>query len=149
MGFLPTVVAAVALYAVGVALAPEREGIRKACLTAFSLLLILSLLPKGGLGDLSLALPLPDEETVGEETYAAQLKKTTEESVARELRERFSIAEGSLSVSSDFSYRAGEVSLSYIAVTLGKSGFLADIPTLVRYVEENYKVRCEVKTDGS
>ena len=40
MGFLRTAVAATALYAVGVALAPEREGIRKACLTAFSLLLL-------------------------------------------------------------------------------------------------------------
>ena len=149
MGFLRTAVAATALYAVGVALAPEREGIRKACLTAFSLLLLLSLVPKGGLGDLSLSLPLPDEETVGEEIYAERLKETTEESVARELRERFSVAEGNLSVSSDFLYAEGKVSLSYIAVKLKKGGLLSDVPGLVRYVEENYKVRCEVITDGS
>ena len=149
MSFLRTAVAAAALYAVAVALAPEREGVKKACTTVFSLLLIVALLPKGGLGELSLALPLPDDESVGEEAYEAQIKKTTEESMAKELRERFSVGEGNLSVSSDLSYREGRISLTRVTVYLRKGGLLADAPALVRYVEENYKVECEVKTDGA
>ena len=149
MSFLKTVVAAAALYAVAVALAPEREGVKKACVTAFSLLLILALLPKGGLGDLSLALPLPDEEAVGEEVYAEEIKRVTEESIAQELREGFSVAKEDLSLSSDFSYKEGKVTLTRVTVHLRRSGVLANVPSLVRYVEENYKVKCEVRTDGS
>ena len=98
---------------------------------------------------MSLALPLPDDESVGEEAYEAQIKKTTEESMAKELRERFSVGEGNLSVSSDLSYREGRVTLTRVTVHLRKGGLLADAPALVRYVEENYKVECEVKTDGA
>lgn len=149
MGFLRTAVAAAALYAVAIALAPEREGVKKACATVFSLLLIVALLPKGGFDELSLALPLPEDEAVGEEAYEEQIKKTAEESMARELRKRFAIEEEHLSVSSDFSYKEGQVSLTRITVHLRRSGLLADTPALVRYVEENYKVECEVKTDGA
>jgi hypothetical protein len=149
MGFLRTAVAAAALYAVAVALAPEREGIKKACVTAFSLFLILALLPQGGFEDLTFALPLPDEEAVGEEAYAEEIKRVTEESMARELRERFSVAKENLSLSSDFSYKEGKVTLTCVTVHLSRSGVLSDVPALVRHVEENYKIKCEVRTDGS
>ena len=144
MEFLRTAVAAVALYAVGMALTPEKEGIKKACSTAFSLLLILVLLPRGGLGELSFSLFLPEEEVVGEEVYAEKLKEMTEKSVEEELCQRFSVKEGNLSVASDFSYRNGRVTVTHLTVTLKGTGVLADAPGLLRHVEENYGMECEV-----
>lgn len=144
MEYLKTLISAAALYAVAVALAPEREGVRRACTIAFSLLLIVALLPQEGLSDLSLSFPLPDEETVGEEVYAERLKEMTEQSIEKELRDRFSVKDGSLSVDSDFSYADGRVSITCLTVSLSGAAVLADTPTLLRYVEENYGMKCEV-----
>lgn len=149
MEYLRTVVSAAALYAVAVGLAPEREGIKKTCTLAFSLLLILALLPRGGLFDLSFSLTLPEEEAVGEEAYAERLKEMTETSIKEELCRRFSVAEERLSVDSDFSYAEGRVSVTRLWVTLSGTGVLADVPALVRYVEEDYGMKCEVITGGA
>lgn len=148
MEYLKTAVSAAALYAVAAGLAPEREGVKRACALAFSLLLILALLPKGGLPSLSFPSILPEEE-ITEEDYAERLKEMTEKSIEEELCRRFSVGAGRLSVDSDLSYAEGKVTVTRLTVTLSGAGILADIPALIKHVEENYGMKCEVITGGA
>ncbi len=149
MEYIKTLVAAASLYAVAAALAPEREGVRRASLIAFSLLFMAAILPRGSLPSLDLSLFFPDEEEVKEEDYAAFLKETTERSIAADLCERFSITEKNMTLSSDFSYEEGRISVTRLTVALSGTGLLGDVPSLVRYVEEYYGMKCEVVTLGS
>ena len=144
MEYVKTLVAAASLYAVAAALAPEREGVRRATMIAFSVLFMVAILPHGSLPSLDPSLWFPDEEEVNEEDYAAYLKEATEKSIATELGERFSVGDGDLRVSSDFSYANGRVTVTRLTVMLTPTGFLADVPSLVRYVEEYYEMECEV-----
>ncbi len=148
MEYLKTAVSAAALYAVAAGLAPEREGVKKACTLACSLLLLLALLPKGGLPSLSFPSLLPEEE-VSEEAYAERVKELTEKSIEEELCRRFSVGEGRLSVDSDLSYAEGKVTVTRLTVTLSGTGVLADVPALIKHVKENYGMKCEVITGGA
>lgn len=149
MTLFKSICAAAALISIASLFLPKRAGVRKATVTAFSLIFLLAILPRGGLSELSSLLSLPDTPAVQEsESYEQAVKESFLDGVKQDLCSRFDLDKEALSVESDLSLTAGEAHLSYLHILLGGKNFFADVPSVLRYVEGSYGVDCEVKLIG-
>ena len=150
MEFLKTLCQCAALLSLALLLVPEKKGIREASFTAFSLLLLLFLIPKDGSFTISSLLPEAEiEEIPPGEAYEEALKSAVSDGIKQDLVGRFSLVANAVTLSSDLALTETGLEGSYLSLSLGKENFFADVTALLRYVENTYGVDCEVHFLGN
>ena len=130
---------------------PSEERVRRTVSFALSVTVLAAVvLPLPGLltglgGDLSAVIDSLDGEALGggdwleEETLA-----TVADGLSEHLCERYSVGEGDLSVAVDGDVVDGVVILVRVTLSLAPRAQIANVPGLVRYIEENTGAECEV-----
>ena len=144
MEYFSAALSSIALISIASVLAPARESVRRASLSALSLILLLFLIPKGEL-DLH-ALPLFKEEEpppVSEE-YGAVWKEGVESGIKSDLCERFSLSRDGVFADATLSFEEAEIRLCALSLTLSGKNATADATGILRYIEENYGVYAKI-----
>lgn len=148
--YLTTLLVVSAVTAV-LGLLPSEGGVRRAVSFGLAVaVLSVTLLPLPGLlssagGELSGVLDRLEESESEENGFL--LGKTiaaVEEGIAAHLCERYGIKEGALSVSCDGDIVDGTLLLRRVTLSLSPSAATADVPSIVRYIENNTGADCEV-----
>ena len=147
MEHVKALVGALLLLSVAAALAPLREGIRRAVTAAFSVIFILLLLPKDlSFDPHSLLFPLSKGEAADTETYEELLEDSFEEGLAASLSERFSIKRECIRL--DARLVGEEMRPAHVSVTLSGEGVTADATGIVSYLTACYGCTCEIRIEG-
>ena len=150
MEFLKTLCSTAALVSVALLFLPEEKGIRNAAFTAFSLILLLLLLPKDGSFSLSSLITLDEGAPLPESgVYGETVETAVAEGIKRDLVSRFSLNADAVTLVSDLTLTDTAISGSYLSLSLGKENFFADVTALIRYVKNTYGVDCEVHFIGN
>ena len=148
---IKTVCIGAAFLSLATLLLPEREGVRRASLTAFSLAFLLFLTSIGS--DLSLTALLPrveNSEAISGDAYEETVEKETLAALKADLCRRFSIQADALTLSGSISFSEdGALHLDTLVLTLLGTGFFADVGSLLHYIDENYNAECEVHFVGA
>lgn len=147
--FLRSLVLAAAFLSLAVLFIPEKAGIRKASLSALSLLFLLLLFPKDGSFSLEALLPGEDVPAPPNAGYSEILKEAVEEGIRKDLVERFSLNANAVQIKTDLTASEAGLLGSYLRLSLGRENFFADAGAILRYVEATYGVDCEVNFFGS
>jgi hypothetical protein len=149
LAFFKTLCITAAFLSLALLFLPEKPAIRKASVSAFSLLLLLLLIPKDGSFDLSglLSLSGVPEAEVGD-AYTETVTEATRRGILSDLCTRFSLSTEAVIVESDLSPSGEGFSGSYLRLFLGKENFFADAGAVIRYVKNTYGVDCEVRFVG-
>lgn len=144
MEYFSAALSSLALVSVASLLAPQRESVRRAALSALSLILLLLLIPKGEL-DLHALSPLPEAEPppVSEE-YEAVWREGVEKGIANDLCERFSLSPDGISAHATLSFEETEIRLSALSLTLSGKNATADATGILRYIEKSYGVYAKI-----
>lgn len=150
MEFLKTLCTVAALLSLALLFVPEKQEIKRAAYTAFSLLLLLFLIPKDG----SFALPdLLSFEEAGdlptEDIYGDTLKDAVSTGIKSDLVSHFSLDGSGVLIDTDLTMGEDGFKGSYLSVTLSKENFFADVTSLLRYLKNTYPIDCEVHFLGS
>lgn len=87
---------------------------------------------------------LRGEYTEGEDYWQAATLAAVEEGIALHLCERYGLLEGELSVSALGDIVDGTVILHRVTLSVRGGAWAADLPGMIRYVEENTGAECEV-----
>ncbi len=149
MEYLSTALACAVFISLAALLAPVRESVRRACLSAFSVVFLFALIPKDtnfSLEDLLFA-PADTEYEVGEE-YREVWREGIEEGLVYDLCASFSLEKEHIAIESRVSHTEGEVRIDYLAVTLTGKNIYADATGMVRYIEKNYGCTSEIHLKG-
>lgn len=120
-------------------LSPMKESVKRACLSAFSIIFLLALVPKNvdfSFKDLIRVSEKGSYET--EEVYHETFREGIEEGILKDLSSRFSLEQEELTLESRVTYAENEINISYITLTLRGKNIAADVPGMVRYIEKNY-----------
>ncbi len=150
MEFFKTLCTAAALLSLALLFVPEKKGLRDATFTAFSLLLLLLLLPKDGSFTLSSLITFEENETLPPgDAYEETVKAAVNEGIKRDIVDRFSLAPDAVMVDGDLTVTESGLSGSSLSLSLGKENFFADVTALLRYLENTYGVDCEVHFLGA
>ena len=150
MEFLKTLCTVAALLSLALLFVPEKQEIKRAASTAFSLLLLLFLIPKDG----SFALPdLLSFEDAGdlptEDIYGETLKDAVAAGIKSDLASHFSLVSDGVLIDTDLAPSEEGFEGTYLSVTLSRENFFADVTSLLRYLKNTYPVDCEVHFLGS
>lgn len=129
--------------------APTREGPRRACLSALSVLLLLALIPRNA------ELPLKelflwekgDEYTAGSLYYGAW-QEGIEEGIKRDLCAAFDLEARNAKIECSVVHKGGEVTIQALSLTLTGKNIYADATGLVRYIERHYGCEAAVHLKG-
>ena len=130
-------------------LAPTREGPRRACLSALSAVLLLSLVPK----DVSLSLrdlflwEEREEYTSGELYYGAW-QEGIEEGIKRDLCAVFALDGQDVEIDCAVTHEGDGVTIHSLSLTLTGNNIYADVTGLVRYIEKSYGCGAAVHFKG-
>lgn len=150
MEFLKTICTVAALLSLALLFLPEKPAVKRAVYTAFSLLLLLFLIPKDGSFDISSLISLDSPaETPESGVYEETLKAAVADGIRREVADRFSLNPDGVSVDTDITLTEAGLSGSYLSLSLGKENFFADATALLRYLKATYPVDCEVHFLGA
>ena len=149
MAFLKTVCTVSALLSLALLFLPEKPAVKRAAYTAFSLLLLLFLIPKDGSFDISSLISLDTAETPESDVYEETLHAAVADGIRREVADRFSLNLDGVSVDTDMTVTESGLSGSYLSLSLGKENFFADATALLRYLKATYPVDCEVHFLGA
>ena len=144
MEYFSAALSAIALVSVASVLTPTREGVRRAAVSALSLILLLLLIPKGEI-DLP-ALPLFKEEApppVSEE-YEAVWKTGVENGIKSDLCDRFSLSPDGVSADATLDFSETEIKLTALSLTLSGKNATADATGILRYLEKSYGVYAQI-----
>lgn len=145
MEFFETLCVSSALLSLALLFVPEKKGIREASITAFSLLLLLFLIPKDGSFSISSLLSFEENiELPSDGVYEGTVKEALSEGIRRDLIDRFSLKKEGISVDTDLTLGEEGIFGSYLSLSLGKENLFADVTAILRYIENTYGVDCEV-----
>ena len=147
--FLSTLCHAAALLSLAVLFVPEKEGIKKASLSAFSLLFLLLLFPKDGSFSLNALFTLPEETPLPDTGYTEVIEEAVARGIVLDLCDRFSLSEDGVKIETDVTVTETKVTGSYLHLTLGKENLFADAGAVLRYIKKTYGVDCEVSYLGT
>ncbi len=149
MEYLSTALACAVFISLAALLAPARESVRRACLSAFSVVFLLALIPKDM--DLSfeglLFAPVDTEYEAGED-YRETWREGIEEGLLYDLCASFSLEKDHIAIESRVSHTENEVRIDYLSVTLTGKNVYADATGMVRYIEKNYGCASEIHLKG-
>ena len=149
MAFLKTICTVSALLSLALLFLPEKPAVKRAAYTAFSLLLLLFLIPKDGSFDISSLISLDTAEAPESDVYEETLHAAVADGIRREVADRFSLNLDGVSVDTDMTVTESGLSGSYLSLSLGKENFFADATALLRYLKATYPVDCEVHFLGA
>ena len=150
MEFLKTLCSVSALLSLALLFLPERQGIKRASYTVFSLVLLLFLIPKDGAFQISELITLEEGAVAPpEETYQETLAAAIEEGIKADIVSRFSLNADAVTVKTDLALTDDGLVGSRLSLTLGKENLFADVTSLFRYLENTYSVDCEVHFVGA
>ena len=150
MEFLKTLCTVSALLSLALLFLPEKPRIKRAAETAFSLILLLFLIPKDGSFTLENLLSFEEQadDTDGG-VYDETVKTALATGIKADIVSRFSLVADDVLVETDLSVDEKGLTGSYLSVTLEKECFFADVSSLLRYLKNTYPVDCEVHFLGS
>lgn len=145
MPYFRSILSGASLLSLALLFVPERESLRRATLTVFSLLLLFLILPAEGTLDLPALLPSEESETVAlGEAYIETVKGAVTEGVRTDLCTRFSLDPKGVRIESDLTLTEKALSGTYLSVYLEKENAGADAASLLRYIQNAYGLRGEV-----
>ena len=146
MEYIRTLLGAVALLSIATALLPSREGIRRAALSAFSVILLLLLIPKDAPFSFEDVFTIPKEGAVTESApaYGDAWQEGVENGICLDLCEKYDLSASDLSVECRLKETAGEVTIERLSLTLRGKGALADATGMLKYIEKSYGVYAEI-----
>ena len=144
MEYFSAALCALALIALASLLLPSREGVRRAALSALSLLLLFMLIPWQGI-DLESILSFPEAESAPttSEEYVAVWKEGVENGITLDLCDRFSLVPSGITVDLTLSFE-DEVKITALSLTLSGKNATADATGMLLYLEECYGVYAKI-----
>ena len=148
LAFLRSLCCAAALLSLAVLFVPEKDGIKKASLSAFSLLFLLLLFPKDGSFSLNDLLTLPEDTVVSDTQYTEVLENAVAQGILLDLCDRFSLSSDGVHIKTDVTVSETGITGSYLHLSLGKENLFADAGAVLRYIKKTYGVDCEVSFLG-
>lgn len=150
MEYFTSALSAISLFSLATALAPSREGIRRAVLSAFSVILLLLLIPRGEL-DLSSLLSFDTQEVPEESApaYSEAWQSGVENGIRDDICQRFSLKKEDVSVHCTLCFSESEVKIAHLSLTLSGGGALSDATGMLLYIEESYGVYAEIHLKAS
>ena len=129
---------------------PKEEGLRRASLTLFSLLLLMLLIPKDGSFHLNELLSFPETQAPSAgDAFGEALNEGILSGIAGDLCDRFSLTRSALQIEGDLTLSGEVLSGSYLWVSLGKENLFADATGILTYLKKTYGVDCEVHFYGN
>ena len=150
MEFLKTLCTVSALLSLALLFLPERQAIKRASYTVFSLVLLLFLIPKDGSFQISELITLEEEAVSPEEdSYKEVLSAAVIEGIKTDIVSRFSLNPDAVTLQTDLTPTEDGLSGSYLSISLARENFFADVSSLLRYLENTYPVDCEVHFVGA
>lgn len=148
MDFFRSVVAAAALTGIAAALAPAKDGIRRAVMTALSVLFIFTVAvsatnsdPSGLFPELSFDIPESD-------IPLCTFEEGVEMGIKEDLRRAFSLSDAEVEVEATIAAVENTVTVNHLTVILYGGALRTDTLALVRYVANTYSAECEVRFVG-
>ena len=147
MEYFKSLLCASALVSVASAFAPLREGRRRAVLCALAVIFLLFILPVGKGFDFSSFFPFDrteDESIQTSQIYADAWKEGVEEGILRDLCDRYSLVRDQIGIESEIVMEDGQVTVSYLSLTLYGTNAAADASGMVRDIEKTYGCRSEI-----
>lgn len=150
MEYAKAILCALSLISVATALAPSREGVRRATLSAFSIILLFLLLPRGEI-DLSSLFSFDEVITPEASTpvYSEAWREGVENGIRDDLASRFSLDKEDIAVSAALLFEENEVTLTHLSLTLSGGGVYSDATGMLRYIEKSYGVFAELHFKAS
>ncbi len=130
-------------------LSPMKEKIKRACLSAFSVIFLLSLIPKDA--DFSfrdLISVSVDEIPDASEDYRDAWQEGIEAGLLKDLVARFSLNEENIVLESRIAHAENTVTIEYLSVTLTGKNICADVPGIALYIQKNYGCHSEIHIKG-
>ncbi len=150
MEYAKAALSAISLISIASVLAPSREGVRRATLSAFSVILLVLLIPRGELDFSSLfsfgEADIPEESAPA---YSEAWKGSVENGIRDDISSRFSLDKEDIAVSCTLLFEENEVEITRLSLTLSGDGVLADATGMLRYIEKNYGVFAELHLQAS
>lgn len=150
MEYAKAALSAISLISIASALAPSREGLRRATLSAFSVILLVLLIPRGELDFSSLfsfgEADIPEESAPA---YSEAWKAGVENGIRDDISSRFSLDKEDIAVSCTLLFEENEVEITHLSLTLSGDGVRADATGMLRYIEKNYGVFAELHLQAS
>lgn len=146
MEYFKAAVAALALVSIASALAPAREGVRRATLSALSVILLLLLIPRTGALDLSSLFTWDSDSTTTDSApvYSEAWQAGVENGIRDDLSARFSLPRESVSVAASLAFTEEEVKITHLSLTLSGDAALGDATGMLLYIEKSYGVYAEI-----
>lgn len=143
MEFLRSLTACAAFLSLATLFLPEKEEIRRAAACLFSLLFLLTLIPKAELSFSDIFSPPASNESA-ESRLPDALSSTAKDEILKDICRRFSIPQTDLYLESDLCVTNGTVSMTYLTLYGKGQAFFADFSAITQYVKAAYAVDCEV-----
>ncbi len=126
-------------------LSPMKESVRRACLSAFSVIFLLALIPKDMDFSFKDLLSVSDHERYeSAPVYWETWKEGVEEGLLRDLVSAFSLDESDISLESRLAQNENTVTVDYLSITLTGSNIYADAPGIARYIQKHYGCLSEI-----
>lgn len=147
--FFTSLCTGAALLSLALLFVPEKEGIKKTTLSAFSLLFLLCLFPKDGSFSFDSLLLLPEDPPLPDAGYTETVKDAVKTGIVRDLCDRFSLSEGGILLETDIVVTENGITGSFLRLSLGKENLFADAGAVLRYIKKTYGVDCEVSFHGT
>lgn len=150
MDFLKTLCTTAALLSLALLFVPEQKGIRSASFTAFSLILLLFLIPKDGSFSISSLLSFDGASFSPENgVYEETVQTAVVLGIKKDVVSRFGLSADAVEIDTDLVLTDTGLSGTRLSLFLGRENFFADATALVRYVKNTYGVDCEVHFLGA
>lgn len=146
MEYIRTLLGAVALLSIATALLPSRESIRRAALSAFSVILLLLLIPKDAPFSFEDVFTIPEEGAVTESApaYGDAWREGVENGIRLDLCEKYALSPAEVSVMCQLKNEENEITVTHLSLTLRGESALADATGMLRYIEKSYGVYAEI-----
>ena len=150
MEYLTSFLSAAALISVASALAPAKEGVRRAVLSAFSVILLFLLIPRGGELSLHDLFSFTEESTVTEAApvLGEAWKAGVENGIRDDLCQKYDLSADEVSVACTLKNEENTVTVTHLSLTLSGKSALADATGMLLYIEKNYGTYAEIHLKG-
>lgn len=146
MEYVRSFLSAAALVSVASALSPTRETVRRAVLSALSVILLFLLIPRGEGVSLDALLSFDTEEAVTEpsDLLDAAWQEGVTRGIRDDLSQKYGIDRENVTVLCTLKNESGEVVIEHLSLTLSGKAALADATGMLTYIEKSYGVYAEI-----
>ena len=145
MEYFSAALFAISLVSIASLFAPTQERLRRAVLSALSILLLFMLIPKEEI-DLSDLFSIQEEPSTPEasEEYTAAWREGVESGIERDLSERFSLSPDGVTASCQLAFGEESVEIRSLSLRLSGKNATADATGILLYLEKSYGVYASI-----